>query len=91
MKKLLLATVVAGLMSTGAFAGWANNTTVNYVISKAAGTYVGLKAGTVNFQVKMPDARKKEMTAIALTALSTGKTLNVNSVSGVAQDMRINK
>lgn len=86
MKKILLATLVVGLVSTSASAGWwgsATVETIEYVGSVATikGKMVGTDAPYSCNLVGADDEAKKALLAIALTAKSSTKTVNLNAVN----------
>lgn len=90
MKKIVLATVVAGLMSTGAMAdSYVTDATVNYVASRDNGVAIGIKKGSVQFERSVPSARAKEIIALALTALSTGQSVNFVLNNGAIKNIVI--
>jgi hypothetical protein len=85
MKKILLAALAAGLMSTNAMAWWLTDAQVEWIETKSDGnTYVRLIKGTSAYNYKIADTdaeAKKTMIAVALTGLSTQNNMSAE-ISG---------
>lgn len=78
MKKLLLAAIAAGLLSTNAMAWWMNGAEITAITANQTGVMIAANAYSNNYQYTLnPNNNTKEMLALAMTAQSQGTAVNL--------------
>lgn len=80
MKKVMVAVMLMGIMSTGAMALVSGTVSKIWVKSDKTIIYVGTKACSLG-----TDDRSKAYLSVFLTAQASGKTVDVNMAGGVCQ------
>ncbi|GEM_PF-3965135 len=84
MKKVFIAAIAVGLLSTTVFAGWVSGT-VDKIQKIPAGTYVTLKQAnnaTAFAKITLTGDARKEFIAVLLTAKAQNATIKLYARSG---------